>query len=279
MEKLFILEQMRDNKNIVTYPIGKNGIDVDLTLEKMGATIFKNLSSDLKVPNSSAFIMDYYKETEELIVPQFEKSFELLQPKRLAGAINIPNAYLYDITQETELWINKYIAKFIDDLTFAAAFKGDGITEPNGLINTITTNVNSTVSQPTLDIITDLELSVKNNNTNEKLHYVSDPSLFRTSKIIPKAAGTGRFLCESNFMNGFEYKTSALLPTYDTGTSHPLFLGDFSQMIIGFFDDIEILIDPASLASQGMTRLIVTIFNDIKITDEKSFAMANKLTI
>ena len=100
-----------------------------------------------------------------------------------------------------------------------------------------------------------------------------------SAKAIKKDAGSGLFLYDNNNMNGNKYVASSLVPTLDTGASHPLIFGDWKQMSVGFWGGMNILVDPYTKASTSQIKLNIELFNDVTVTNEKAFAINKVATV
>lgn len=279
MENVALLELIKGAKGLKSYPFPLNG-SLNLTLEKMGAIVLPGLDKSIVgLLSTENLNFNYLADDDPASPATLESIAEYLEPKRITGVVNIPNTLLHTFTPAANEKVYSMILEAIDAIMFKAAIAGDGVAEPEGLFTTITTNINTTAGAPTWDIVTELEGKVRNEISHPKnLNYVSGVDLFMNSKTIKKDANSGIFLCEENKMNGYNYEASNLIPATDSGASFPLVFGDWSEMTIGVFG-INVIIDPYSLSSTSMTRIIIDVYNDIKITNEKAFAIANKLIV
>lgn len=80
-------------------------------------------------------------------------------------------------------------------------------------------------------------------------------------------------------LNGHKHVSSSLVPTLDSGASHPLIFGDFGQATVGFWSGVSFIVDPLTQATKGKTRLIFNIYNDVAVANEKAFAIRKNFTV
>ena len=84
-------------------------------------------------------------------------------------------------------------------------------------------------------------------------------------KGISKDAGSGRFICESNEIDGYKAAISGELASGD------IFFGDFSRILVGRWGGLEVMIDPYSLSKSGGVRLVVRMICDIAVRQPEAF--------
>ena len=84
-------------------------------------------------------------------------------------------------------------------------------------------------------------------------------------KGISKDAGSGRFICEGNEIDGYKADISGELASGD------IFFGDFSRILIGRWGGLEVMVDPYSLSKSGGVRLVVRVICDIAVRQPEAF--------
>jgi len=255
-------------------------LEPKLTIAAMGATVMNNLRGDVVLPTSGSFSLSYVAETADVTATDVGFAGPTLKPKRLSGVVEISKQLLLQGSIDVEAFIRKRLENAVNVAVLENALNGGGGVEPTGLYSLITTNVNTTAGALTWDTAVNLETLIKSADATEKtLAYLSDVALMGSAKTIKKDAGSGIFLYENGGMNGQKYIASSVVPTLDAGASHPLIFGDWSQMFTGFWGGMSFTIDPYTSASKGMIRIIVNVYNDIAVTNEKAFAINKVITV
>jgi len=255
-------------------------LEPNLVIEQLGANIMSGLVGNVSLPTSGSFTLSYVGETDEVSAIDTTFSGPTLKPKRLAGVVEISKQLLNQGSIDVENYIRARLANAVNVAVLKGALNGAGGDAPTGLYSLITTNINATAGAPTWPTIVNLEsLIMSADATEQSLAYLSDPMLRGKMKSTAKDAGSGLFLAEGNALNGYRYIASSVVPTLDAGASHPLVFGDWSQMFAGFWGGMSFTVDPYTKASSSQIRIIVEIFNDIAVVNEKAFAINKVMTV
>lgn len=252
-----------------------------LKLQEMGANVMTGLVGNLKLLSGDEFTFSYVGENEEVTSTDTVVDGVTLSPKRLSGIVDISNQWLIQTTPAAEAHVKMLIANGIETAMVKAFIAGGGTDGPDGLYDTIATNVQTgTAGAPTWEDVVGLETLIKSANASDSnLYYLSDPALMGKLKTTKKDAGSGIFLSENGMLNGRKHTASTLVGTLDSGASHPLIYGDFAQATIGFWSGVSFIVDNVTQAAKGKTRLIFNIYNDVAVANEKAFAIRKNFTV
>ena len=98
-----------------------------------------------------------------------------------------------------------------------------------------------------------------------KLEFIMSASDKQTFKGISKDTGSGRFLCEDNQIDGYAVAVDGNL------ASGEIFFGDFSNIIVGQWGGLEIMIDPYKYARSGGVEVIASLVADIAVRNPQTF--------
>ena len=91
-------------------------------------------------------------------------------------------------------------------------------------------------------------------------------------KKSPKASGWGSFICEDGLIDGYIVDVSQQVPT------GKVFFGAFSNVIIGQWGGLEILVDPYTLAANGEVRVVATLLAAVGVRNPEGFVVAAEAT-
>jgi HK97 family phage major capsid protein len=110
-----------------------------------------------------------------------------------------------------------------------------------------------------------------------KLAYLTTFPIQGRLKTVSRDTGSGIFLQNGAEMNGYPVFASENLPTNLTkgssiGICHPILFADWTKLIIGQWGNLDIVVDPYSLATTGQVKLIVNGWWDIALRYKGSFA-------
>lgn len=252
----------------------------NLPLADLGVTVLSGLVGDVPLPTSGTFTFSYVGETADVSASDVGIAGPTLKPKRCSGVVEISKKLLLQTSFAIESHIINLMNIAYGNAITKAAINGGGGDAPTGLYSAITTNVNTTAGAPTFATINALEALVEDaNGTNIARAYFSDAKLKGKCKVTSTDAGSGVFLCNGPEMNGYKYVATSLADTLDSGASHPLIFGDWSQLTVGYWGNLSIMVDPYSSAASGKVRLIVDGYSDVAVTNEAAFAINKVMTI
>jgi HK97 family phage major capsid protein len=122
------------------------------------------------------------------------------------------------------------------------------------------------------------------NAQSDGMCWVLNPSTIADFKTIEKASGTARFLIDDNGRaDGHEVLASSNIPTNltkGTGTAlHGAIFGDFSSCVVGLWGGLDLQVDPYSLGTKGVIRLVGLQDLDLGFRHEQSFSIAKDIVV
>ena len=189
-------------------------------------------------------------------------------------------------------------ADLIDKMTTAhavlletAAIAGTGSSnQPTGILNTDGIGdvaMGTDGGAITWAKVVELETKVNAENANRgNLAYLSNAKVNGALKTVEKAAGSGRFIMEENAgsrLNGYPFEWSNLVPSNLTkGTAatkcSALIFGNFKDLYIGQWGGVDLVINPFSKDAEAEILITMNVWNDVKVTEPKSFAAIKDIT-
>jgi hypothetical protein len=115
-----------------------------------------------------------------------------------------------------------------------------------------------------------METALRNDNVNsESLAYILPSAINGALKTTEKASGTAQFVTDGRSMNGYRTVVS------NQGTAGNVYLGDFSDLLIGMFGGLDLTVDPYSLSTTGSVRVIALQSVDTAVRHAQSFCVSN----
>jgi HK97 family phage major capsid protein len=250
-----------------------------LPIAALGVNIMSGLVGDVPLPTSGAFTFAYGAETATTSGSDVGFAGPTMKPKRCSGVVDISKKLLLQTSFSVEAYIIEQINIAYGNAVTAAAINGSG-EAPLGLYTLITTNINTTASALTHAIAVDLESLVDAaDGANTKRAYLMDTKVRAGAKTSKIDAGSGIFLSDGKELNGYPIIATTLMPTLDSGASHPIIFGDWNQLTVGYWGAVSIIVDPYTQAAAGKVRLIIEGFSDVAVTNEKAFAINKVITV
>ena len=157
-----------------------------------------------------------------------------------------------------------------------AAVNGSGSSgQPTGILGI--TGVGSVSSGGTSAAYTDMvnlekEVAV-DNALSGSLSYVTNAKLIAKLKRTEIATNTAKFVYENGAVNGYPMHMSNQLPaTYSTNTKSAVIFGNFSDLLIGNWNGIDVVVDPYTAAGTRQVKIVTSLWTDIAVRHPESFA-------
>ncbi len=241
-----------------------------------GARMLGGLSGDVKIPKKTAAATAAWIATEGGAATESEMTVGSVSmtPKTLGAFTDVTRQLLIQSSLDVEALIR-------DDLTQAlalsidqAGLEGDGTGgAPTGILNT--SGVNSVTSfaaaNPTFSEVVTLETAVAEDNAlMGNLAYILPAGMYGALKTTEKASGTAQFVVEpGGTINGYRGLVS------NQATSGNLYFGNFSDLLIGMFGGLDIVVDPYTASTSGTVRVVALQSVDVAVRHAVSFAFGN----
>lgn len=201
-----------------------------------------------------------------------------LTPKRLTAYVDISKQLLNQDTIGVEEAVRRDIVKAISDKLEATIFgKAAGsATQPKGMFWDASL---STPAVRTLEDGTDfakvcgIEAGVEAANyTNVK--YLLSPNAKADLRAMAKSSKNTQLVYEGGEIDG-----TPAITTSNVGINGAYIYGDFSNLLVASWGNIEITVDEYTQATKGCVRLVVNAYFDAKVAREDAFAYARTRTI
>ena len=225
-------------------------------LVQAGAKFMTGLVGNVQVPVMSASNVTWEGETASAGDGAGTFTHVTLSPKRLTAYIDISKQFLVQDGVGAENVIREDLIKAINSkLENTILGSASGTTaKPAGIFYSQTL---TSVSQ--FEDICDLEAGVEEANVLGELKYI----------VSPKAKAALRGMIKGTNATGMVYENSTVdgTPALETTNvaSNLLVVGDFSNLAIGQWGAIDLVVDPYTKAADGQVRLVVNAFFDAKV--------------
>ena len=240
-----------------------------------GARTIDGLIGDVGIPRQNGSVVGHWV-AEGAAPPASDAAVESigLSPKTIAAVIeNISRKLRMQSSPGVEQLLIDDIKSQIGLAIDFAAINGTGAADqPTGILNT--TGIGSVTlagaGVPSWAEVCEMESLVSVDNAlNGRLAYITDPVTLKTMKTTEKSSGTAKYVAAGDgTLNGYPLLVSNQIPT---GT---LIFGDWSQLLVGFWGELDILVDPYTHGTSGGLNLDAFQSCDIAIRHPESFCKA-----
>ncbi|MDR2835716.1 MAG: phage major capsid protein [Bacteroidales bacterium] len=232
-----------------------------------GAKYLSGLQSDVQVPVMGASSVNWAGEIAEGTDAGTSFTNVKLSPKRLTAYLDVSKQFLAQSSEDAEASIRQDIVNAISTkLESTILGNDDGTdTQPAGIfsVGEIQTKNISTYN----DVAVMNALIDDTNVLNERSYVLSNKA---KAYLRSKEKGTvgGGFILQNNEIDGEKvFATSNVNST----TNGSFVYGDFSNLIIGEWSGIDLVVDPYTQAKNGSVRLVINAYFDAKIARTEAF--------
>lgn len=267
-------------------PVLIDGFMPKLYLEQLGVNVWTGLSGgDVPLPVSSNYTFQWLDEGETITSQKQKFVGPKLSPKRAGALVGISKRLLNQSSLDVEMAIKMKLQSGIRIALEGVAIDGLAVNkQPVGVLNLAGVLTSSQVSAAAATYARAVELQgliEDADATENSLGYLCGPKLKAALKTISKGTDMGGAIFQDNKIDGVNTVSTSLVKKI-TGTpdTHPLIYGDWSQMYIGVWGGIEIIVDGTSTAAAAANsvNLIVNMNADMQIANPKAFAVNTLLT-
>lgn len=238
-------------------------------LAQAGATIYSNLTSDVKIPIMSKSNVTFEDENGEAKDGAGAFSYLKLTPHRLTAYVDISKELLAQDSVDVENAIRTDLVNAINgklEEAFLSDFTGTTV-QPKGVF---------AVVKPDSAVTKDFATLVANEAKVEDANILNEPCYIvsNKAKAALRAMAKGAKSTELVYENG-EVDGTKAYNTSNVPASNYLF-GDMSSLVIGTWSGLDLIVDPYTQAAKGAVRLVVNMYVDFGVARPETL-VAGKL--
>lgn len=232
-------------------------------LVEAGAKFITGLVGDVQVPSMSAGNVTWEGETASAKDGGQTFTAVKLSPKRLTAYVDISKQFLIQDSKSAEALIRQDIINAINS-KLEATILGSAVgttTQPAGIFNGKTKKTIASFKD-----VCELEANIEDANVIGECKYVMSNKAKAALRNMAKSAKSTELVMEGGAIDG-----TAVLNTSNVEEQNVVY-GDFSNLAIGQWGSIDLLVDPYTKAADGQVRLVVNAFFDAKVLRDGAFA-------
>ena len=238
-------------------------------LAHAGATIYSNLTSDVKIPIMSKSNVTFEEENGNAKDGAGAFNYLKLTPHRLTAYVDISKELLAQDSVDVENAIRTDLVNAINsklEEAFLSDFSGSTV-QPKGVF---------AVVKPDSAVTKDFATLVANEAKVEDANILNEPVyiLSNKAKAALRAMAKGAKSTELVYENG-EVDGTKAYNTSNVPASNYLF-GDMSSLVIGTWSGLDLIVDPYTQAAKGAVRLVVNMYVDFGVARPETL-VAGKL--
>jgi HK97 family phage major capsid protein/HK97 family phage prohead protease len=239
-----------------------------LALAQAGVTMLTGLQGNISIPRQTSAATAYW--VGENVAPQeSQQAIDQVNmtPKTVAAFVDYSRRLLLQSSIDVEGMIRNDLARVLALEIDRAGIYGTGSTnQPLGLINTTGIGTETLTNAGTFAQLIAMETDVAAANADAgSMRYIMNATARGALKSTSKAGNEAIFVWENNEVNGYPVIVSNQLLSNDA------LFGDFSQMVMGMWSGLDLMVDPYAGATAGTVRVIAHQDLDVAVKQPASF--------
>ena len=268
-----------DDSNIV-FDDSRQGSFIDVlrnnsSVMQAGATFLQGLQGDVKIPKKLTGSAGGWIATEGGAASESEPTFGQvsLAPKTVGAYTDVTRQMMQQSSLAMENLIRSDLNAALSLAIDLGGLEGSGSSgQPTGVKNTSGINAPTSFAgvNPTFAEVVAMETAVAEDNALAgNTAYILNANMRGALKTTVKDAGSGQFVYDGNTMNGHRAIMSNQV------TAGDLYFGDWSQLLIGMWGGLDILVDPYTASTTGTVRIVALQTVDVAVRQAVAFALNN----
>lgn len=250
-----------------------------------GATLLPGLVGKVAIPRQTGAASAYWV-GEGDAPTKSQQAFDQIpmEPRTVAAFTDISRKMLLQSSLDVQNFVGQDLTAAIALAVDAAALNGAGGTQPTGLLSqsgVLTQTIAG--AAPTWAEIVGFETKVAVEDADaEQAAYLTTPSVRGHLRRISKVVGENGFIWEAaadrqadGTMNGYRAFVSSNAPqALGAGDDeHAIIFGNWSDLIIGMWGVLDLMVDPYSNSAAGGVRIVAMQDVDVAVRHPESFCV------
>lgn len=259
-------------------------------LTRMGARTLTDLRGPIIFPKQTGASTAYWiGENPGSDTTQSNPTFGTLtmSPKTMQATGAVSRQLLVQSTPDIEALVRNDIAQVHALGWDAAGLHGTGDNnQPTGIYVAASVNAKAMGGVPTYAKLVDMETELNLDNALvQNVGFATTPGMAgKMRQTLESATAGARWVWDGNVMDGnmIGYRavsSNQVSKTLAGGAEHGLILANWADLLIGMWAGLELLVDPYTLATQGLVKITSFQMVDIGLRRAESFCKATGATI
>lgn len=227
-----------------------------------GAKYLTNLVGDVQVPIMTKTNVGWAGEVADATSGDPTFNHVTLSPKRLTAYIDLSKQFIAQDSLAAEQLIREDLVKAINNKleeTILGNASGTN-TQPQGMFDAI-----SATSVTGYTDIVSKEADIEDANVYNECVYVMSNKAKAALRAMAKSNKSTQLVYENGEVDGTKAINTSMI------ADKKYIYGDFSNLAIGQWSGLDLLVDPYTLARSGQIRIVVNAYFDAKILREEAF--------
>lgn len=253
-----------------------------LLARKLGVRVLSGLQGNLVIPkHGTGLSVGWVAENSAVPESDMTPDSVTLSPKHAGGVTELSRQLILQASPDVEQLVRDEFAFLLAQAIDSALIKGGGANEPDGVLSTVGIQ---TGSLATLNWANVLAMKTLADTANvDAVNWVMNPAAAAKFAGTEKSTGTGQYLLgDDGKMAGLPVYVTNQVPN-ETGTpdSGIAILGDWSQVMLGIWSEVDILVNPYAETPYRRGGVLVRAMStvDIAVRHPEAFVVASDVVL
>lgn len=246
-----------------------------LVVQRLGARVLTGLVGNVVIPRQkTSHIAQWIGEGESLTETGMTFDGMTLQPRHVGSMTELSRQLIQQSSPQIEQIVRDDMSAVLAEAFDTAILTGTGVNQPLGLLNTVGIQTANLATLDWAGILGMLQkLGISNVTPNA---WLTSPGVATKLRSILKSASAGAgYLMENGQVDGLPVAVSNQVPP--KATKGQIVLGDFTELFVGVWDSVQILVNPYETAAyaRGGVKVRALMTADAAVRRPDAFVVAS----
>jgi HK97 family phage major capsid protein len=250
-----------------------------LLARSLGVRVLSGLQGAVSIPAyTSGVTSGWVAENGSLTASDMDFDSKSLTPKHVGALSEMSRQLIQQSSPDIEQLLRDDMSIGIATALDSALIKGGGTNEPTGIIGTAGIQTHSLATLDWDGIASMVEKIELANATAGA--WLTSPGVTKKLRVTLKSTTAGAaYLCENNCMADLPVHSTKQVPL--ATAKGQLIIGDFSQVLLGIWSELDILVNPFDSTAYARGGVLVRAMAtcDIALRHPTAFVLANDITV
>lgn len=251
-----------------------------LLARRLGARVLSGLQGNVVIPKHGTSLTTGWV-AENTAVPEsdIDPQSITLSPKHCGGVTELSRALILQGSPDVEQLVRDDFAAMLAQAIDSAMIAGTGTgAQPTGILNTAGIQTHNLA---TLNFANVVAMKAKLAAANvENRNWLMRSAVAAKFEAAEKSAGSGLYLLQDDKIAGIAANVTEQVPNV-SGTVGRAILGDFSQVMLGIWSEVDLLVNPFAETAYRrggvLVRAMATV--DVAVRHPQAFVVASDVAI
>lgn len=252
-----------------------------LLARKLGVRVLTGLTGNITVPKyGTGTTVGWVAENSALSTSDMTFNNVTLAPKHAGGITEMSRQLIQQSSPDIEALIRDDLSAMLAQAIDSALIKGGGVNEPTGVLSTVGIQTANLATMSWANILAMLQkLDVVN---AEAANIVASMKVKAKLQGTLKSAGVAGYIMEGGKVGDLPvYFTNQLAEKAGTPNTGKLIAGDWSQVMLGVWSEIDLLVNPFDSVAYARGGVLIRAMSTVGIAvrHPEAFVFAEDVTI